>query len=249
MEENGHGPLTFDFERDGEGHLRMWEVRGREPAAAYGRNDGDKVRREVCDALRAEGMEPDRETILIFQVLLEGRDGRAVEVGPYAGGGGPGGGTAWVYDDERVDARLLPSREPGGWYNGPCSIGRFNTHYIGGVAHELGHAFGLPHDSERASERRIRGRSLMGGGNHTYGEELRGEGPGTFLSPASTLPRSVHPLFTGVRRPADGGDLTLERFVATSERGRVRLEGRLRGSAVGVVAHNNPESRAGTGCA
>ncbi len=179
----------------------MWEVRGREPAAAYGRNDGDKVRREVCDALRAEGMEPDRETILIFQVLLGGRDGRAVEVGPYAGGGGPGGGTAWVYDDERVDARLLPSREPGGWYNGPCSIGRFNTHYIGGVAHELGHAFGLPHDSERASERRIRGRSLMGGGTTFMARSCGGRdrapfsprpprcpGPSTPSSPAFAAP-------------------------------------------------------------
>ena len=84
-----------------------------------------------------------------------------------------------MYDDQRLDPRLLSSKAPGGYYGGPCSLGEFNSHYIGGLAHELGHAFGLPHDCQREAERAKRGLSLMGGGNHTYGQEQRGEGPGT----------------------------------------------------------------------
>ncbi len=188
MEAAGHGPRTFELERDAGGKLMIHLVRGREPMRAYGRSDSAKVKQEVGDALRARGWNPDRETIVIFQVLLAWENGRAVEIGPYCGSGNHRSGTAWVYDDERLDPRYLASKEPGGFYAGrPCSLGEFNTHYIGGVAHELGHAFGLPHDCERESERARRGRSLMGGGNHTYGQELRGEGPGTFLSDASAL--------------------------------------------------------------
>jgi hypothetical protein len=80
----------------------------------------------------------------------------------------------------------LSSKEPGGYYGRACSIGQFNSHYVGGVAHELGHAFGLPHDCQSVAESK-RGKSLMGGGNHTYGQEKRGEGTGSFLSPVSAM--------------------------------------------------------------
>ena len=103
-------------------------------------------------ALAKEKLDIDHETIVIFQLLLEWRGNKAVEIGPYVGGGGPRSGTAWVYDDAKLDARLLSSRKPGGYYAGPCSLGQFNTHYIGGVAHEFGHALGLPHDCEPNSD-------------------------------------------------------------------------------------------------
>ena len=108
-----------------------------------------------------------------------GRRNRAIEVGPYVGGGNRLAGTAWVYDDERLDPQLLASQADGGYTGRPCSLGEFNSHYIGGVAHELGHAFGLPHDCQKESDL-ARGLSLMGGGNHTYGQEQRGEAPARF---------------------------------------------------------------------
>ncbi|MCX7819589.1 MAG: NPCBM/NEW2 domain-containing protein [Kiritimatiellae bacterium] len=194
----GLGPLTFDLERDSDGRVVLHEVRGRHPSDAYGRNDAAKVRDEVRTALAARGIDADRELLLIVQVLLRWQDGRAIEVGPYVGGGDGRFGAAHVYDDERLDASRLASREPGGWYGGkPCSIGRFNTHYIGGIAHELGHAFGLPHDRETAEDRAMRGRSLMGSGNHTYGEERRGEGPGAFLSTVSAMQLRYARAFAG----------------------------------------------------
>lgn len=186
MQTAGYGPKTFGLDRDEQGRLRMDVVSGKHPMRSYGRNDAGRVREEVKTALAARGIDVDRQTIVIFQTLLAWEGGRAIEIGPYVGGGDQRAGTAWVYDDERLDARLLGSREPGGYYGRPCSVGEFNSHYIGGVAHELGHAFGLPHDCQRVADR-ARGLSLMGGGNHTYGQELRGEGPGSFLTAASAM--------------------------------------------------------------
>lgn len=225
----GHGPLTFELERDAAGKLRLYRVDGKEPSGRYGRDDSRAVRAEVKAALKAEGVDVDREVVLIFQVLLRWDGGKAVEVGPYVGGGNGRTGTAWVYDDERLDPLRLDSREPGGYYGKPCSIGEFNSHYIGGVAHELGHAFGLPHDCESAADRR-RGKSLMGGGNHTYGEEKRGEGPGTFLSAASALLLRYSRPFAGDLPDADAPpSSSLEDLEAGFEGGRITLSGTAKG--------------------
>jgi hypothetical protein len=71
--------------------------------------------------------------------------------------------------------------------------------YLGGVAHELGHAFGLPHDNGGQPERGF-GISLMGGGNVNYRQELWGGGPPVYLGRASALLLAAHPLFTGSER-------------------------------------------------
>lgn len=244
MADNGHGPLAFNLERDARGHLVIHEVKAQGRMHDYGRNDAEKVINEVKESLRADGLDPDKETVVIFELLLEWKDGKATEVGPYVGGGDFSAGAAWVFDDPLLDPRSLASKQPGGYYGGPCSIGEFNSHYIGGIAHELGHGLGLPHDKERAADGKEHGQSLMGGGNHTYGQNLRGEGKGTFLSSASAMRLARHPLFTG--KPVPQGAPPSARILqleSSFNDGKLTLAGRIEAkpSAFGLVVYNDQE--------
>jgi hypothetical protein len=127
----GFGPKTFALERDGQDRLMIHAVQGTRPMSAYGRNASAAVRREVQAALAKQEIDMDRNTWLIFQVLLRWDGNKAAEIGPYVGGGSHLAGTALVYDDGRLDATLLASQAAGGYYGRPCSIGEFNSHYIG----------------------------------------------------------------------------------------------------------------------
>jgi len=243
MEANGHGPISFTPDRNADGSLNILLVHGKYPLQQYGRNDSGKVRSEVKAELLKADINMDRETVLLFQVLLEWRGDKATEVGPYCGGGDYRSGTAWVYDDERLDARRLGDLSKGGYYHGYCSIGQFNSHYVGGVAHELGHALGLPHEREGKND--PRGKSLMGGGNHTYGQEKRKQGRGSFLSAASALPLSSHPLFTGNRSTSEASCSSKLIDLQTSFKDNTFiLSGRLttKPAARGIAAYNDWET-------
>jgi len=246
MEQRGWGALTFPLERDPNGRLVVHLVNGRLPLGEYGRDASGAVVGEVGEALRKEGRDPDREVLVVFQVLLDWRNGQAVEVGPYCGGGSVAGGFALVYDDERLDPRLLGSKEPGAYYGGPCSVGAFNSHYIGGVAHELGHGFSLPHDCETQADQ-VRGHSLMGYGNHTYGEEQRGEGRGTFLSSVSAMVLAKHPLFTGAGQAVGTApSCRLEALEPAFADGKLVLRGRVvaQPAAYGIAGYNDDLQKA-----
>jgi hypothetical protein len=239
MQTAGYGPLTFRLPTTDDGKLLVHLVQGKSQARDYGRGASDKVRDEVESGLRGQGIELNKRTLVIFQVLLDWKDGRASEVGPYVGGGSHLEGTAWVYDDALLNPGALGSKDPGGFYGRPCSIGQFNSHYVGGVAHELGHALGLPHVAGPKSESR---HSLMGDGNHTYGEELRGEGAGSYLHPASAMLLARARPFAGEIADAErGAEAQIENLQATFAEGRILLEGRLTAvpQAFGVIAYND----------
>ncbi len=241
MNSAGYGPKTFALERGGQDRLMIHVVQGTQPMSAYGRNASAAVRKEVKAALAKQEIDMDRNTWVIFQVLLRWDGNKATEIGPYVGGGSHLVGTAWVYDDERLDPQLLASKAKGGYYGRPCSIGEFNSHYIGGVAHELGHAFGLPHDCQTKQDRG-RGLSLMGGGNHTYGQELRGEGAGTFLSSASAMLLAFSRPFAGeVSGATKNPDFRWNDFDAQFVDAKIVLSGTVAAKppALGIVAFND----------
>jgi len=244
MKAAGYGPMTFELERDEQKRLVVHVARGPGKLREYGRNASGAVAAVVRKALAAKGMDPKNEMIVIFANLLEWQGDKAVEIGPYCGGGSHLGGTAWVYDDKLLDPRKLGSKEPGGYYHQPCSVGKFNSHYIGGVAHEMGHAFGLPHVCQTKAERKARGNALMGSGNHSYGNQLRGEGNGSFLSDTSALFLSRNRYFAG-DLPAARNEATckLTELSAVFKEGKLLISGRLvaNPAAHGIAAYDDWE--------
>jgi hypothetical protein len=169
---------------------------------------------------------------------------------PYFGASDQTSGLCFAMDSVIQNLDDLTKKQPtlsdAEW--GRESLGKFNTIFIGGVAHELGHAFALPHCGERWDER-PRGTSIMGAGNHTYREERRGEGKGSFLAMASAMRLASRPLFSGSdKSESEEGrlqqcDLILSTNITRAElvgrRGGLRVEGVVQGTPpiYGVIAY------------
>lgn len=246
MERNGFGPMTFALEWTSPGRLKLYEVSGKKTIKNYGRHSGWDVYEETRRFLATRDLDIDKEFVLMLTpLILWNEDGTATEWGPYAGGGTTASGFAWAFDDALLDSELLSSKEPGGYFFAPCSLGVFNTKYIGGIAHELGHCFGLPHECESAKEKKTRGTSLMGGGNHTYGEELRNEGLGTFLSGSAALRLSVCRAFSRDYRTARAGSSwKMKKLQGKAVDGKIVLEGRGDSGEppIGIIAYHDDGS-------
>ncbi len=196
MRKNGFGNLTFPLSLAEDGTVQIVVVKGERPLLVYHRNSKDTknaIREEVGREFSKQGLDFDREVVIVFQALLQVEPNKTTEIGPFIGGGNWFKGSALVYDDPRLDPQYLSSNQPDPHAEGGKTLGDFNTGYIGGAAHELGHAFGIGHDAESELVRPRMGRSLMGRGNHDYGEELRGKNRGVFLSAASAFPTRCIP--------------------------------------------------------
>ncbi len=249
LERHGLGPRSIQLARDAADRLVVHEVVGEGLWATYDVPDGRRIRDECAPVLRNQGVDIDRETIMIFTNLGEWDPVRSRfrHKSPYYAGGDWQRGTAWQLDSPELDTANLPLTEPllqDGQY-GRISLGKHNSIFIGGIAHELGHALGLPHCRERPDEA-VRGTALMGSGNQTYGDELRGEGKGTFLTRAHALRLASHPQFSGsIKGLGDRprGSLT-DLAVTPGDEGRTfRLTGRVRGEppVYAVIGYLDPE--------
>jgi hypothetical protein len=271
MQRLGFGPKTFALARDANAKLIIPVVKGAQPEAAYPRSHedrmtgdpvvGGKVTKECEPALKDNGISLDNETVLILCNLAtydpKGGTGPAGQVvptfnhhSPYAGMSWPKGGLCWAADWAEQDTKYLSTEGPQ-LYNfefGNMSLGHLTTVMLGGIAHEMGHAFGLPHCGERWDEKKL-GTSIMGAGNHTYREELRHEGKGSFLTMASAMRLASRPLFNGsttgmdVPGKIEEWHLSLSTNITRSDlAGRpaaMRLEGTIKGSppVYGVIAY------------
>ncbi|NNJ27719.1 hypothetical protein [Alienimonas chondri] len=246
MERLGFGRRSIHLEVDSEGKTILYTVRGEQPTSHYGKSSGREIRGECVPALAAEGIDADRETIVIFCNLADW-DGKALRFShnsPYYAGGTGARGTAWQLDSPELDVIQLSRTRPmmfDGQY-GRISLGRHNSIFIGGIAHELGHALGLPHGTVPRAQQ-VRGMPLMGSGNRTYGEELRNEGPGSVLAFPHALRLASHPQFSGsVKAIRTAPEARFEDLAIAAEDKTISVSGIVTGTppVYGVVAYFDP---------
>lgn len=200
------GLRRFGYACDGipyekqDGRLRLHVVRGKKPASAYSYASGNEIEREIQQALGFS-----RKYVLAIHALCHREEGgRYVFNSPYYGSAGPGRGFCHAADCELLDPRLLGYASPVviAEHNDPhweMTVGEFNTKYIGGIAHELGHALGLAHEKGCIDEP-ANLVSLMSDGNHHYREQLHGGKRPAYLSRTAALSLISHPLLTGTDR-------------------------------------------------
>ncbi|BCM92713.1 hypothetical protein IAD21_04595 [Abditibacteriota bacterium] len=215
MNRNGFGPRTFKMKHDPDGMLQMFVARGDKMREHYSGDTGDEIRADSIAELKKAGIDGNKETFLIFCNLGDWDAEKRSITGssPYYASGTTRTGTAWQSDSPilNIDGLLdvtEANKVQSGQY-GHITMAHYDSIFIGGIAHELGHALSMPHDLERPDQAGW-GKALMGSGNRTYGEELRGDtnteskGGGTFLPFADALRLASHPSFCGSIKGFDG---------------------------------------------
>ncbi|WP_411846688.1 NPCBM/NEW2 domain-containing protein [Roseibacillus persicicus] len=247
MERQGFGPLVFPLEKDGDGLLKIHLVRGDKPFAQYDGKSGSAIREECLPTLRAAGMDPNHETLLIFCNLAtwDAEKKTFSHKSPYYAGGSHRGGNAWQLDSPELDVPNLLLKEPliDDAQYGKISLGKHNSIFIGGIAHELGHALSLPHNRESPTWRKQGYRALMGDGNRTYGDELRNEGRGTHLQFAGALRLASQPLFSRSEKDLNiHARATLHDLIVTPGKKSFTFSGRVTANvpAYGIIAYLDP---------
>ena len=218
MDRYGMPDRTIRLRYDGK-QVLLHKAIGKHPTEHYGMESGSEIREECLPVLKEAGIDANKETIFILCNLAtwDAKQLRFTHNSPYYAGGSFRSGTAWQLDSPELDTLNLKLKQPmieDGQY-GRISLGKHNSIFIGGMAHELGHALGLPHCTARPDES-VKGEALMGSGNRTYGDELRGEGKGSFLTLAHALRLASHPQFSkslkglNLRTRADINELKIE---------------------------------------
>ena len=252
MQRNGLGPLTFKLELDKDKLLKIYIVRGDRPNNTYSGKSGQEIRALALKQLKEQGVDAHGQTLVIFCNLTkwDPKTRKMSHHSPYYAGGSHQQGTAWQLDSILLDVAEIGNTNADekihdGQY-GHITLGKYQSIFVGGVCHELGHALGLPHNKQRPDEQKRWGTALMGSGNRTYGEEVRNESKGSFLTLAHALKLASHPGFSGsvkdMRRAPKSRYAELS-TVAIEEGKGVRVTGRVESDipVYAVLAYLDPE--------
>ncbi len=246
MERNGYGALTFRLDPDENRAMRVhlvtldWDF---DPARSFSPRE---LRPVIAESLKQKGIDIEQEYIITFEnaYWLDGSTWKYDVV--YTGSGDPLRGATWVADHALLDAAnfdpaltdIIDDRGQ------KLTTGEFNVKMIGGVAHELGHGFGLPHNRESPAEKARLGTALMGSGNYTYRQERLGKKPlGSFLTSAHAFILSLHPLFNR-RIPAsfDVPDVFIDNMIFSIENSELQVTGQAvpAEEVAGIVFYHDP---------
>tara|TARA_X000000950_G_C13814132_1_gene618970 strand:- start:62 stop:1387 length:1326 start_codon:yes stop_codon:yes gene_type:complete len=253
MEYLNYGKVSITLEREN-GKLKLHQVRGKsKDDGSYTYKSGGKIREEVFASLKKKGIDPNRETILIVCGLSKTEGKKVTIYSPYYGmGANHNRGICFTADMEwlSVDGLkpdpeniTLQVKEHRGYE--PFTLGRFNTVYIGGTIHELGHGLSLPHNLATKEESK-RGTALMGAGNYTYRKEWRNQGKGSFLTHSSALRLLVHPLFTGTSiKTTEAPNLKFQELEVAHFEKQIQIVGKIEFGipAIAMIAYNDRENK------
>ena len=251
MNRLGYKQVTISLEREN-GILKLHEVQGIHKDGKYSYKSGSQIKAEVYKALRAKGINPEKETLLIVCGLSKTNGKKVTIYSPYYGmGANHNKGICFTADMEWLSIEglkpdpkktILQVKEHRGYE--PFTLNRFNTVYIGGTIHELGHGLSLPHNLATKKEA-IRGTALMGAGNYTYRKEWRNQGKGSFLTHSSALRLLVHPLFNGDSNQSnENPNLSYRELTIGHDQESILIKGMIESSipAIAMIAYNDKEN-------
>lgn len=233
--------------KDAAGKLIIHQVKGTKPASEYSEaKSAHEIRRDVEQVLAPQGIGLASNHVIVFTRLGNFDGTNSWHNSPYAGMGDVRAGFCWQFDSDILDTRLLENtnlRTRDRQY-GNINLGKYNSIFIGGTAHELGHLFGLPHNATTRANLETFGHSLMGDGNRHYGEERRNAGKGSFLPLADALRLVSNPVFSRVdkgRTERPDGTISNTTFDTVTP-GRLKITGHYNSSTpvYGIVAYANP---------
>lgn len=247
------------FETNDDGSLKIHLVTGSSGSDAYNYNyqSGQKIRREAEKAL-GDAIDFSHDFVFLLCGLCQKRgENDYFFHSPYFGDGTSNQirGLCYAADCEVLDplnltaeAAKVPFKyeEHSGTFR--KNLARFNSWYLGGIVHELGHGLSLPHNGELPQKRDVRGRALMGGGNHTYGEDRWGGGKGTFLEFVNAVRLSAHPLFTqSDRERFTKVESNFEEIRYSGEGEALTITGKVQSTPppLAVLAYSDPPGRDG----